>query len=254
MNKLVAAVLCVLALAGEAEAQIVNVLPLARKPGEGVSGSVDFKVDWRTGNTELVQLGGTARLAWLTGRHLLLLALSGELGVKSDDRFLAHTFEHLRYRVGVVGPLSMEVFAQHEYDEFRRLTLRAVGGAGPRVEAVSWEGGFLAFGTAYMAEYEELGEATASDSGAKRLNHRWSSYVSLEAALDDTVTLSQTAYVQPRLDGFADLRVLDETALTVSVAEWVVISTSFRLTYDANPPEGVQSLDTALGTSLGVSF
>ena len=62
-----------------ASAQIVNVL--TRFPGErkpGLHGSVQLAVDWRTGNTEYLDLQGALSGEWLIGRHLILGLAQGE--------------------------------------------------------------------------------------------------------------------------------------------------------------------------------
>src|SRR5262249_25742731 len=128
-------------------------------------------------------------------------------GTKSDARFSNQDLEHLRYRLAVTGPLFGEIFVQHDHDEFRRLALRALWGAGPRVE-LKFPGQMeMAAGVSYMMEMERLQQGPWPDSGEKQLNHRLSAYTAINVHMAKRVTLGHTLYVQPRLDLFEDLRV-----------------------------------------------
>jgi putative salt-induced outer membrane protein YdiY len=64
----------------------------------------------------------------------------------------------------------------------------------------------------------------------------------------------ETLYVQPRLTRFADVRVLNETLLTVEPNKRFTFSIGFILTYDAEPPATVSRFDTQLRSGMGVKF
>jgi hypothetical protein len=239
----------------EAMAQIVNVQPLvAAEDREGPSGALEGSLDWRSGNTELAL--GTASLVarYRAGRHLAFVLGRVEYGENANDVFLDKDLEHLRYRVVVAGPLEGEVFGQHDRDEFRRLSLRMVTGAGPRLHFLRWEPLDAAVGVAYMLEHEVLGDASTTDSGEATTVHRLSTYATLALDLADRVALSHTFYVQPRFDAWSDVRVLSETELLLGVVKHVSVKVSLSMAIDAQPPQRVEEVDAVRKVSLQLSY
>ena len=243
-------------LAGAAEAQIVNVQPLVAKVDrEGVSGEVDASADWRSGNTDLLLLSGSATGRYRSGPHLIFALARGEYGRADGDRFASSHLEHLRYRAEVVEPLELEAFAQHDRDEFRRLSLRVVGGAGPRLHFVRWAPMDAAFGAAYLLEYEELDlDGEEADAGQTQLNHRLSLYLRVAIRFNDWLGLGYTLYAQPRFDEFEDVRVLSETELLISAKKYLSFKLSISGAADTDPPEGVEAVDVRRKASIQVSF
>ena len=237
-----------------ATAQIVNVLPFARSVEEGFRAEIRFGVDWREGNTavRLLRLSGNG--SYRTDASLVLFLARGEIGEKRGERFASAVFEHVRYRHRLAPHWQVEGFVQHEYDEFRRLSLRALVGTGLRFEWRFGERGLVAVGTAAMAELERLRDGEPEDAGGTAFAPRSSSYLSVEVALDERVELKETLFVQPRFDDPRDVRILNETTLSVRVRRRVTLPTSFTVRHDSEPPEGVKSTDTALRTSFAIAF
>lgn len=245
-------ILCGVFFLGEAQAQIVNVLPFARNGEEGVSGMINGALDWRSGNVDSTRVAADGMLSLSQGDHLTLLMAKGEMGMKSDALYLAKAFEHLRYRYRLMGPLSLETFAQHGYDKFQRLTYRVLAGLGMRYDVVSWESGMLSIGTAYMPEMEKLSEGISDEPSS--FYHRWSNYLSFVAAIGDVATFSTTAYVQPRLDVFSDYRLSSETNFQLTIGKILVSPFAFSLAYDSAPPPSVEKLDMSIRSTLGLRF
>jgi len=234
-----------------AEAQIVNVLPMASGE-EGFSGAVNGTLDWRQGNVDSLRTGGDVLLSAKSNSHLVFLITRGELGIKSDQMFLGKIFEHLRYRVRVGGRWSLEHFAQHAYDKFQRIKFRVLLGSGLRFDVVEWDGGAVAFGTSYMPEFEEL-SATVSDSGLEFF-HRWSNYLTFMLQFGEPFSFQSTTYIQPRFDAMSDYRLSNESGFQIQVQDVFVSPFAFGLAYDSRPPETVEGLDLTIKSSLGVRF
>jgi len=249
-------VMGVLAPGREAAAQIVNVQALfdeATAP-MGLSGGVDLSLDWRTGSTNLIATRVLASGQWRTPTHTVLAVGRGEYNFAKDELLVSRFLEHLRYRYRLSDWLSVEAFAQHELDAFRRLLARALVGAGPRFTLWSTEEASLVFGAALMGEYEQLRRDGEVDAGTERLDPRLSSYALGRVKLAQNMSLVETLYVQPRLTRLADLRILNETLLVVTPNARFTFSLGFIITYDAEPPATVSPLDTQLRTALGVKF
>lgn len=240
----------------EAAAQIVNVQPLisADDQKEGFSFAIEGSGEIRRGNTNLLAISGGGVAQYRAGRHFGFILARGEFGTRNDVAFMNKDLEHARYRVNVAGPLAAEVFVQHDRDAFRRLSLRALGGLGPRLTLVRWKALNSAIGAAYMLEYERLAEGDEPDSGLGTLAHRLSSYFLLSTHVTEYLDLGVTMYMQPRLDRDHDVRVLCETSLLSKAGDYISLKLTLTSAYDSDPPSGVAPLDTTLKGALQASF
>ena len=237
------------------QAQIVNVLPLVDGKPQGWGTAAKLGGDWRTGNTDLLVVRATVQTTWRRGAHTVLLAGKGEYGLKSSERYLAHTFEHVRYRFMWSAWMGAETFVQHEFDEFRRLNWRALAGAGLRFVLATWDAGQLAVGLAYMPEWERYDRREGvADSGVRVFAHRASGYASLRVQLGDNARWSTTVFAQPAFVNPRDVKVLGETSLRLRLVEHLGWDTGVVVAYDSRPPDQVETLDTKTKTSLVFSF
>lgn len=233
-----------------ARAQIVNVqAKFSDAPQPGLSGVAEASADWRTGNTEVLVLKAGLTGVYYHAPHLLLAMAKAEYGTTGDTPFLSRTFEHVRYRVEALEWVAGEVFVQHEYDAFRRLQLRALLGVGVRLQILDEKEAGLALGIAVMVEHEEI-----TDGGPPATDPRASTYALGRLRLAERVVLTETLYYQPKLTGFTDLRLLNQSALVVEATKSFSISFGLNLSWDTAPPEGVEPLDTQLKTALAFRF
>jgi hypothetical protein len=261
MRSLVIAALALVGIAGAARpaaAQIVNVQGQLAKPPEqdGVTGQVELKLDWREGNNTFFLIGGTGSVLYRRGRVLGLALARGEYGNARDGIAIARkSFEHLRTRVTIDCRWRWEAFAQHEYDAFRRLSVRAIAGTGPALQLVNEARVALLAGAAYLLELERLDARDgAIDAGDRQTSHRASLYVTGNQAVGAGVSVAQTVYVQPRLDDPGDVRVLGELSVTTKLASRIGLSNGFTVAYDRTPPDQIRRYDTQLKVGLLVTF
>ncbi|AKT42828.1 uncharacterized protein CMC5_070560 [Chondromyces crocatus] len=242
--------------ASPAAAQIVNVQPLIGGDVEkqGLSVTFEGSADMRRGNTNITSLSGSAVGQYRTGRHLFFLLLRGDFGENADVTFLNKDLEHFRYRVDLPGPFSWEAFVQHDRDAFRRLSLRALFGTGPRIHIVRWTKFEAALGMAYMLENEELALGNFPDSGLVVLAQRLSTYCVLSTRLSDNLQVAATIYLQPRLDWIYDVRVLHESSILAKATKHFSLKLTMTSAFDAEPPAGVAPLDTTVRGSFLATF
>jgi putative salt-induced outer membrane protein len=234
-----------------AHAGIYNVQSiLASEPEAGLSGAIAGSADWRTGNVDFVSLSATPVARYSSGDHLLVGIVQTNYKTSNGDTIISRFFEHLRYRYHLSDRVLAEVYGQHEFDGIKRLKLRALAGVGPKVEILRDKSYGLDVGVSYMLEYEELQDDGPSDGGETDLQHRSSAYVVGRYELDERVQFFETMYVQPRLTGASDYRILNDAQISFSLTKRLSFSTAFNISYDANPPETIKKLDTALKSSL----
>jgi hypothetical protein len=262
MRKLVVLIaLGVVGIAGAArpvEAQIVNVQGQLAKPPErdGLTGQIELKIDWREGNNPFFDIGGTGSLLYRRGRLLGLALVRGEYGNARDGLAIARkAFEHLRSRVTIDCRWRWEAFVQHEYDAFRRLSVRAIAGTGPALQLVNEPRVALLAGAAILIESERLDtRAGTIDAGLRTLASRASVYLTGTETLGAGVSIVQTIYVQPRLDEPSDVRLLGELSLTTKLSKRIALTDGFTVAYDRTPPDGIRRYDTQLKLGLLVTF
>jgi putative salt-induced outer membrane protein YdiY len=251
-------VLTVLLIATEARAQIVNVQgQLAKAPEkDSVIGQVEAKLDWREGNSPLFQVGGAAALLIHEGRFIGLVLVKGEWGESRGIALSRKTFEHVRGRYRLDERRFLwEAFAQHEFDKFRRLSVRAIVGTGPVWQIVHEKEFGLLAGAAYLFELEQLDERPmTTDAGDRTIAHRASFYLTGVEKIGEQVAIVQTIYAQPRLGDPGDLRMLGEISVTTKLSKHVALTDSFTVAYDRTPPDGIKRFDTQLTFGLLVTF
>jgi len=242
-------------------AQIVNVQQLAGKPTHpGLSGHVALAGDLVTGNTQIATASGSATLYYRHAPWLALATVSGAYGVKGNagvwaaDPFQEKIFEHARLRRHLDGALAVEAFAQHEFDRWRRLQKRIVTGGGLRADVDAVAGLHVAFGLAWMAQWEQLLKPGPGDAAGLVLEHRLSTYAVGAVELSDHAALTATAYVQPLVTDWADLRGLGDLAVTVSASKATALRAGWLVGYDTRPPANVRGLDSTVKLSFIAAF
>lgn len=250
-----AAALLLAVMSGPAEAQIKNVQSaLATDVPDGVSGNFGGSLDWRTGNISFLSLAASASVRVREGKNLLIGLV--DMGRKSSDGNLifGRTFEHIRYRYLLEDWVLLEAFAQHTFDARKRLSIRMVGGFGPKVDIHEGKRFGVGVGVAYMYELEQLSvvddDPSVTDSGTNDTAHRLSSYLVGHYELGERLQLVETFYVQPRLDDFDDTRLLNQSSLVVKATDKLSLATTFTLAFDNRSPQTVDKTDTALQTTL----
>ena len=255
---LVITVISVIAVAPcVAQAQIVNVQgALAKAPDQdGTSGQVELKVNWREGNNPLLDIGGAGTVLVRRGRVLGLVLARGEYGTGRGLTLTKKSFEHVRTRITLDCRWRWEVFAQHEYDQFRRLSLRALAGTGPALQIVNDKAVAMLAGAAYLYEYERLDTRPGTlDAGARTTAHRGSLYVTGHEQPGAGVDILETIYVQPRLDHPSDVRVLGELSVQSKLSSRIALKDSLTVAYDRTPPAGIKRYDTQLEVAVLVTF
>lgn len=246
--------LLVVALPSALAAQ-VNVEALRRDdPPLGYSGTIGGDLTVRTGNVDFVQVGLEARLYRVTERVTTLVVGDGGLGFLRSNRFASSGLAHYRQTFTYKPWLSPEWYAQLNYDRSRRLTFRALVGAGGRTSFASGDWGEFGAGSALMFEHERLSLPDTASHPDRTASVRWSNFLTLRVVPTETTVITSTTYAQPEFGNPGDIRVLENLRLSTSVSETLSLTVTFNLRYDSIPPDGIAVLDTTLRTGLTYSY
>lgn len=259
-SALVAAALASL-FSAPAAANIVNVVSvISVEPEEGMSGSLTGALDLRRGRASRLMLSAAPVLRYRSGDHLFIAYGSGEYD--EDNELVNKVFGHARYRLRLMPRLIGEVFTQHETNPGLEQEYRGLIGIGPLVDVFAREGVRVAWGAAYMLEYERVDDdvvcppeepGCAEDPG---LQHRVSSYLTASYQMDDRVQLVATVYAQPRVtDPLDDFRLLNDAQVAVLLTRSVSWSTTLSWVYDRAPnPTIFERYDVTLRSAITVQF
>ncbi|MBA3539641.1 MAG: DUF481 domain-containing protein [Deltaproteobacteria bacterium] len=222
---------------------------------DAVVGTIELKLDWREGNNSLFDISGTGTVLAKQGRVLLLGLARGGYGKSRGFVLTRKSFEHVRARVTLDCRWKWEAFGQHEFDQFKRLTLRAIVGTGPALQIIDRKTVGLLAGAAYLYSYERLDQRAGTiDAGVRFFEHRASLYLTGRQLLGENATLIQTIYVQPRIDDPGDVRVLGELALISKLSTRIALTNGFTIAYDRTPPDQIRRFDTELKVGIIVTF
>lgn len=248
-----------LMLARPAAADIVNVVSvISVTSDEGLTGSLTGAIDARRGRVSRLVLSAAPVLRYRRGSHLFITYGSGEYD--QDNEAVNRLFGHARYRYRVMPRLIGEVFTQHETNPGVEQEYRGLVGAGSLFDLVTRKHARVAWGVAYMLEYERIEDDVACpqpgcnvDPG---LQHRVSSYVTANYQIEPNLQLVETLYVQPLVtDPVSDFRLLNDVQIAVLVTKILSFNTTLSWIYDRAPnPTHYERYDLTLKSALTLQF
>lgn len=236
------------------QAQVNTEVMRVGKPEPGFSGLVGANFNVQDGTVDFLEVSGNGQLNYNQGLHSLLLSSTAGYGKTEGDAFARKAFGHMRWTAMWLPRLGSEVFTQVEYDRFLRQRLRWLVGAGPRVQVIRDETFEAFWGIAYMIEREVLNIPASDPHPEHGTYHRATTYVSLKWVPTKAMSLVQTIYVQPRIDRFSDVRMLEQADLRVAVWSLLSLKTSITVRYDGRPPRGVDKTNLSLTQGFDLTF
>ncbi|MFQ5581969.1 MAG: YdiY family protein [Mariprofundaceae bacterium] len=234
---------------------IVNIeeLGLDTESEQGFSGRAGLALNGASGNTDKLGLATDAQLLWRYGLHTDMLIGSYTYSKTSGVRDTNRSFAHFRHRIRLDEAIAVEGFVQAQQDEFARLSLRALAGAGLRF---SWRRQqtsiYLGLGSFYERERLKF-EAGTTDPLRTDL-WRGNTYLALHHRLNERLRLLNTIYIQPAWQDASDIRLLEEAAMRVHLTKQLDLKLSVELSYDNRPPQQVESTDIIYKTALEFRF
>jgi hypothetical protein len=164
-------------------------------------------------------------------------------GEPAEDSGLAHA----RYTWMAVPRFGPEAFAQLQFDRFLLLQRRLLVGGGVRVDLVHRKEIGVWGGTGVMWEDESLSDGTGTWAIRSTTN-------GTVRVVIDGLTLTNTAYFQPRVDEPADYRFLEEARIEAKASTWVTLGVELIVRHDSRPPDEVLPTDVKLGSTLAVQI
>ena len=207
----------------------------------------------RAGNTQTMTFNGSVFGAVAHGPHLFFAKATADYGQARSTTTVARWLAHARYNYRVNALLALEALGQVQHDRFRRIEVRDLYGAGLRFSFFNTNDFELFAGTTYIFEHEVI-EGVQGSSGSNEVWNRSSNYIGFNGKMAALVDANAVTYIQPRWDRPADVRVLSEAYLTVTITKVLSARVSGSLWFDSDPPSGVRSFDAEIKNSLLVKL
>lgn len=227
----------------------MNIEQIRQSSRAGTSGAVGLKVNGQTGNSKKLLAEVSTLTLQRNGRSEYLVAGLYRYGQSRDvkDTHLGNV--HLRYTRELEGFPAAEVFAQTEFDQFKRLARRDLLGIGLRQLLERREGNSMYAGAGVFRENERF-----SDNLIGQQAFRGNVYLSFVRSFNELVSGSATFYYQPNLARLRDMRMQLDTGLQVKFARYMALALEWDLQADTRPPPGVKKVDTTYLVGLNITY
>jgi len=232
-------------------AQVLNVESLRiRSDTTGWFGDVGLSAAYINSENTVVQAQGKAQVQLKQKRDLFLFLANYNI-LKGDGAALVDDYMfHLRYNVKINKWIRWEAFGQFQSNEIVNIERRILIGTGPRFKLADNKSIRIYLGTLAMREFEQ-------ESGTERIYHddyRVSSYLSFNVKLAETVEFVSTTYYQPKITGFEDYRILNQSTLHIAAGKHFVFNCNYQYIFDARPAVGIINHTSNASTGLAYRF
>ena len=228
----------------------------------GFDGKLALDINGKNGNTQNSKAGFGGRAQWYAENGTRFAVLNYEYGESSDAKDTDKTFLHFRnigylknqLNGGYSRGFAWEAFAQLENNEFTRLSLRTLLGAGVRWRMLHDSEQTAYLGLGVFRSKEKL-ESTllATDAGVSYSN-RMNFYLVYKYILADHARLVNTLYYQPDIDEASDYRLFDQIGLLVDITSNLSFKLSVDVTRDSRPPQLIKKTDTSYNSGFEYRF
>jgi len=237
-----------LAAASPAAGQIVNTLSGFDPDERGFGGSVSLGIDAEGGNTDVFEANVESSVRHVTDAQTLRAMLGYDFERADGDDQSDDTFVHLRHNYRLVDRTHSLAFVQWQRNPFQRLETRVLVGAGARLDLLRADAGHLTFGAAHMGEFETVEDEEATTA------QRLSAYLDASWSFGNGVEIAANTFYQPRWSDFGDARAIASVGLESSLGRGFALAITGKLTYDADPPDDVETTDWKTSTGLNYRF
>ena len=234
---------------------IVNIEEMRGPPQtDGLTGDASLSMSGDAGNTRQSHLSASSQFFWQRGAVTKLIAADYSYGENSRHRNTNKGFVHLRYIKQQTPTRALEVFTQAVRNEFSRLSLRTLIGAGTRLTLHHSrnDADHLGAGAFYLKESQQA-RAGLSDDGTEKF-WRGNFYLALRYQINEQVRIVSTTYYQPALDNGHDFRLLEEASLKIKLTDALNFKLTLALTHDSEPPQAVEKTDINYKTGIEYRF
>lgn len=225
-------------------------------PKEGLGGKLAFTLNSLSGNSEKQEYEVGGDLHWKNRKQSVYLLLDYAYG-ESGSPPVAYTdkaFMHLRDIYQATPRLAWEAYVQGEQDQFARLTLRELYGAGARFTFRPGTNTLIHLGTGVFSVGENLFDTAGTSDGGYTSVLRANLYLVVKYTLNDRIKMINSTYLQPDLSNTEDWRLLERLSLQVELSQTLALKLSLGYRHDNQPPQTILPIDSSFTSSLEYRF
>ncbi len=234
-----------------ASAQIINIEKKRLGSVEnGWHGNIDFHFKYTNNTRKIWEFGNRAAFQYHKDKNNYLFITDLKLIRKDHEDLINKGYGHFRYNhlFKDSGNVSLEGFAQVQYNGVQKIKFRSLNGAGLRMKVLGNDTINLNFGTAAMFEHEENTlESVTQDI-------RSSNYLSFNWKISAKLGFKTINYFQPLFRQPDDYRFSNESSLSLSLTQKLSLTVTYNVLYDAYPVEGVPNTITSIHNALRFKF
>ncbi len=237
-----------LALFSSESQAFMNIESLRQDRSMGFKGESGFRLSGAVGNTETLSTSIQSMNAYRTDKRELLFLTRYEYGESRKIKNANKGNAHLRKTYYLAPRFGLETFVQAQFDEFKKLNLRTLVGAGGRYQFYASDDFTIYAGGGSFYEWEQL-EKTSNERDL-RLN----TYLSALWNLNAMATASLITYYQPRSDDLKDSRLIVDSGVRLRLSERIRFHIDLGFSRDTRPPKGVKRTDTTYLSGFSVNY
>jgi len=217
--------------------------------------SADLALSLKQGNAEIFDLSTAGMAGTLVGRHWPRVIFGGRYLSDEGSSILNDQVLQLRYSYLLSQESRTFHFVQAQKNETLLLQSRWLLGTGVRRTVVETDRASASVGTGLMAEWERLNQARLeSTDDARERAIRITNLAVLSWTTRSGARVLNVLYVQPRVDNFGDVRILNDLGLSMPLTDALGATISVEWRSDTKPPAALSKYDLSLTAGLSVDF
>lgn len=245
-------ILCLIFITNSLSAQLVNIEKKRKGTKNGLQGNVAFSLNLKENTKKILQGGNNLQLQYRINKYTFLLLNDLSLMQVDESNLINKGFQHFRFNKEFGdGFITLEAFAQHQYNTVRLLEQRFISGGGPRIRIYDNDSTFrLYVAPLSMFQYEQLSDSLSTFTRKFKADY----YISIWAKIGKLVEISNVTYYQPDYNAFNEFRISSDTSIGFKITERLKFLVLFGFLYDSDPPEDIPNLDYALKNGIRYSF
>lgn len=250
---------------GQLQAQIlkVNKVELDVDSSGFFQGSinVNLNINNRASTPEqdatFVGLNGQGDVVYFSDKNAYIFITTADYYSISKGPFVSTGYVHFRINFMRKKKVSVETFAQGQYDAGRNMPARFLQGAGLKFR-LSKSKRFMAYlGTGIMWEYERWKYDEAVNGIIEKKLFKSTNYLNSKYKINDAVDLNNTIYYQTGYDrdpGLFRNRISADVNLTVKLTDRLSFVATFTSQYEDEPIIPIKKFIYALTNGLKLTF
>ena len=209
--------------------------------------SLSLDLSGKNGNSDTENIAFGLYHSERLGAHLGFVMATREYAKSNDVESANNLFAHARYNYYVSDTSALELFIQHNTDDFRSLESRELTGFGYRFELNKEQ----ALGIGLFDEHERY---LVNDLNEKYRQQRANFYWVYARKLNANSVLSNTLYFQPNINQVSDSRAFYKLSISAALTKNTYLRFGYLIEYDSKPVLNVEKTDSSFNAGFELEF